>query len=160
MKTLTLIRHGAAEDPQSYKKDFDRPLRNKGLEQAAAMGDQLRKQGFRFDQMFCSPAQRALETAQIIYDATESSRLLLAKQDLYIFDAQPLYRFIEMIDNNINHAVIVGHNPGLSYLALELLQTPIANMNTCTVIQMTLNIDEWIEITPRCAQLLSINNPA
>lgn len=159
MKKLTLIRHGAAKDPLGYKRDFDRPLRKKGLKQASAMGQQLRAQDFRFDQMFCSPAQRALETAQIIYEATESSRPLLLEQDLYTFDTQPLYRFIEMIDDKIEHAVIVGHNPALSYLAYDLLPNPISSMNTCTVIQMTLNIDEWVEITPRCAQLLSIDTP-
>lgn len=159
MKQLTLIRHGAAKDPLGYK-DFDRPLRKKGLKQAAAMGQQLKAQDFRFDQMFCSPALRALETAQIIYEATECSRPLLTDQDLYTFDTPPLYRFIEMIDDKIEHAVIVGHNPGLSYLAYDLLPNPVASMNTCTAIQMTLNINEWVEITSRCAQLLSINNPA
>lgn len=159
MKKLTLIRHGAAEDPSGYKKDFDRPLRKKGLKQATAMAQLLKQQGFQFDQMFCSPAQRALETAQIIYSEADARRPLFADPALYTFDTQPLYRFIEMIDDNIEHAVIVAHNPGLSYLASDLLKAPVQGMGTCDAIQMSLNISEWVDIQARCAALLSFNSP-
>ncbi|MEZ5525741.1 MAG: histidine phosphatase family protein [Pseudomonadales bacterium] len=160
MKLLTLIRHGAAEDPLNYKRDFDRPLRNKGLKQANAMGALLKQLDFSFDQMFSSSALRARETAQIIYEKlAPNSRPLLIEDDLYSFEAQALFNFVELIDDNIEHAVIVGHNPALSYLANELLRDPVPGMNTCTTIQMTLKVETWIEVNRRCAKLISINNP-
>lgn len=160
MKQLTVIRHGEAGASKGKQKDFARTLNERGLLEASRMAQQLRQQDFNFDQMFCSAAQRALTTAQIIHDALEpNSRPLLADQALYNFDLEPLYRFIEMIDDDIQHAVIVGHNPGLSYLVNDLLRQPIHGMNTGTTVQLQLNIKNWVDIQSRCGQLLTIDTP-
>lgn len=160
MKRLTLIRHGAADAPLGRQKDFERTLNDQGLLEANAVGQLLRKHSFKFDQMYCSAAQRALTTAQIIYGTlAPNSQPLLAEQALYNSDLEPLYRFIEMLENDIEHAVIVAHNPGLSYLASDLLREPINGMSTCTVVQLQLNIDEWVAVQPHCGQLLAIDTP-
>ena len=159
MKRLTLIRHGAATDALEYH-DIDRPLNTKGLKQAAVMGRLLKDAGFNFDQMFCSTAQRALSTATIIHGALHpANHSLCPDKALYTFDAKSLYHFIEMIDDRIEHAVIVAHNPGLSCVANDLLTESIREMSTCTILQMQLNINEWIAIKPRCGQLIALNTP-
>jgi len=160
MKQLTVIRHGAAGAPQGKKTDFERTLNELGLQEANNIAHQLKLQNFSFDQLFCSPAQRTLATAQIIHATLKpNSRPLLADQALYNFDLEPLYRFIEMIDDNIQHAVIVAHNPGLSYLVNDLLREPVRGMSTCTAVQMQLNIEQWVDIQSLCANLISINTP-
>jgi len=160
MKQLTLIRHGAAASAQGKQKDFARVLNERGRAEAVSIAQQLKQQRFNFDQMYCSPAQRALTTAQIIHDTLKpNTRPLLADQALYNFELEPLYRFIEMIDDDIQHAVIVAHNPGLSYLVNTLLREPVYCMSTCTAVQIQLNIDQWVDIKNHCGQLLTIDNP-
>ncbi|MEH6357674.1 MAG: histidine phosphatase family protein [Pseudomonadales bacterium] len=160
MKRLTVIRHGEAGAPPQGKTDFERPLNQSGLQEARSIALQLKQDDFNFDQLFCSTAQRTLTTAQIIHQAFEpNNRPLLTDQALYNFDIEPFYRFIEMIDDDIQHAVIVAHNPGLSYLVNDLLRAPVRSMSTCTVIQMQLNIEQWVDIQSRCAQLLTIHTP-
>jgi phosphohistidine phosphatase len=160
MKRLTIIRHGEAAAPPQGKTDFERPLNNRGRQEARKVAQQLSHDDFNFDQLFCSTAQRALTTGQIIHQSFEpNKRPLVAVQALYNFDLDPLYRFIEMIENDIQHAVIVAHNPALSYLANDLLGRPVRGMGTCTAIQMQLNIEQWVDIQSRCGQLLAIHTP-
>lgn len=160
MKKLTLIRHAEAAPPKGNQTDFDRSLTDHGQHQADIMAKKLKKQHFTFDEMYCSGAQRALSTAQTIYHAlSPNQRPIREKSFLYHVNLEYLYRFIETIDNDIEHAVLVSHNPGLSYLLSDLLREPIQNMNTCTVAQLQLNINDWIEIQSNCAQLLSIDAP-
>lgn len=158
MKRLTVIRHGEAGAPPQGKTDFERPLNQSGLQEAQSIALQLKQDAFSFDQLFCSTSQRALTTAQIIHQTFEpNSRPLLADQALYNFDLEPFYRFIEMLDDDIQHAVIVAHNPGLSYLVNDLLREPVRSMSTCTVIQMQLNIEHWVDIQSRCGKLQAIH---
>ena len=160
MKRLTIIRHGEAGAPPRGEKDFDRPLNNQGTQEARNIAQQLKQDDFKFDQLFCSTAQRALTTAQIIHQTLEpNKRPLIAEQALYDFDLEPFYRFIEMIDNDVQHAVIVAHNPGLSYLANDLLHDAVRSMSTCTAITMQFNIKQWVDIQSRCGQLLAIYTP-
>lgn len=160
MKRLTVIRHGEAGAPPPGKTDFERPLNKLGLHEAHSIAQQLKQNDFNFDQLFCSTAQRALTTAQIIQQAFEPHRLPLhGVPSLYNFNFELLYRFIEMIGDKIGHAMIVAHNPGLSYLVNDLLGRAIPSMSTCTTIQMQLNIKQWVDIQSRCGQLLTIHTP-
>jgi len=160
MKKLTLIRHAESAAPRESQTDFDRSLTERGQRQASIMAKRLEKQHFTFDEMYCSGAQRTVSTAQTIYNAlSPNQRPIREKSFLYHVNLEHLYRFIETIDNDIEHAVLVSHNPGLSYLLSDLIREPIQHMNTCTVAQLQLNINDWIEIQSNCAQLLSIDAP-
>lgn len=161
MKKLTLIRHAEAANPSFNQTDFDRSLTAHGQWQTVNMAKLLTKQGFQFDQMFSSSAQRALSTAHNIYDALSSHQQTITEEmQLYNIGIEQLYRFIEIIDDNINHAVIVAHNPGLSYLLNDLLREHAPSMVPCAVAQLQLNINDWIEVQTGCAQLISYDTPS
>ncbi|EGG99994.1 Phosphohistidine phosphatase SixA [gamma proteobacterium IMCC2047] len=156
MKKLTLIRHAEAANPTLSQSDFDRPLTAYGQHQAEEMGKLLAEQNFSFDQIFTSTAQRALSTAYRINNILLSnSPSPIEEAQLYNIGADQLYHFIETLDDDISHAVIVAHNPGLSYLLNDLLRTPIQSMSPCTTAQLTLNIDTWVEVQSGCGQLLN-----
>ena len=66
MITICLLRHGETAynaDGNKYCGRIDIPLTEKGISQAKRMNTLL--QDFRFDQIFCSPLQRAKTTAEI-----------------------------------------------------------------------------------------------
>lgn len=66
MITICLLRHGETAynaDGNKYCGRTDIPLTEKGISQAERMNTLL--QDFRFDQIFCSPLQRAKTTAEI-----------------------------------------------------------------------------------------------
>lgn len=161
MKKLTLIRHAKTLAPDHKQTDFDRSLSEQGHQDVETMTGRLEKQNFAFDQLFCSSAQRAISTAQVIFGRLASNDLPMRDEmTLYNIDLGHLYRFIETIDSTVQHAVLVAHNPALSDLLNDLLRDPIQNMQPCAIAQLQLNINDWIEIQTGCGQLLSFDSPS
>ena len=68
MGTLSLGRHGQDEDNDEglLNGRRDRPLTQKGREQAQALASGILVKGLSFDVVYCSPLIRAFETAQIV----------------------------------------------------------------------------------------------
>ena len=64
MKTILLMRHAKAEPGVPGQKDFDRPLAERGDEDALRMGRALAKMGEVPDAIVSSPAARAKQTAE------------------------------------------------------------------------------------------------
>ncbi len=77
MKTLFLLRHGKTtanehneEDPgnRHFGGQTESELSPTGIIQAEAVGEQLRKLGIRFDEVFTSPLGRTRQTANIVLE--------------------------------------------------------------------------------------------
>ncbi|MEK7118686.1 MAG: phosphoglycerate mutase family protein [Patescibacteria group bacterium] len=78
-RTLVLIRHAEAENNVLSRKDrtrdegfstFNCHLTERGREQAALLGEWLRKE-YSFSRYFCSPYVRVLETFHVAYPEVE-----------------------------------------------------------------------------------------
>lgn len=143
MKQLTLIRHAKAVHGSP---DIDRALSPRGIFQARWLGTELWTQAFSFDVLFSSNARRTLETAAYLCEELGLPEdTVKAEPDLYSFDGQDLYRYIGRIDEQINHAVIVGHNPAIHWLAQDLTGAVLDKVPTCTFLHIALDIDYWLE---------------
>ncbi len=70
MSTLVLVRHG--ESQWNLENRFtgwvDVPLSQKGLEEAKAAGDRLKKEGIQFDKAYTSDLKRAQDTLVFILE--------------------------------------------------------------------------------------------
>ena len=64
MKKLLLIRHAKSSWDSASIKDFDRPLNERGMRDAEAMSQRLRKKITNIDVFISSPALRAISTAK------------------------------------------------------------------------------------------------
>lgn len=159
MKLLTLIRHAKSSHGHVGLTDIQRPLNTRGLADTELMAGQLRDQKFTCDAVFCSPAVRARETAAGLFRDTASSGKLQTRPALYTFDMEALYRFIELIEPHINHAVIVAHNPAITLLANDLAFVDIDNVPTCGIVRFELAIEEWVDIAAGTGELLSFDYP-
>jgi phosphohistidine phosphatase len=62
VRTLILLRHAKAADPDDYATDIERPLTARGHRDATAAGEWLRAQDLAPDAVLCSPAVRTRET--------------------------------------------------------------------------------------------------
>jgi phosphohistidine phosphatase len=163
MKSLTLVRHANAVKGSAFMNDFDRPLSEAGRQDAATMGQRLAKyiSGHRpIQQVFSSTAERAFSTACIIFqELGVSEQQILAETDLYTFDMEDLYRFIEGIDDSLRSVALVGHNPAMTLLANDLTCSNIANIPTSGIVSIELDIEEWVAVKPGAGKLLSIDHP-
>jgi phosphohistidine phosphatase len=70
--------------------------------------------------VLCSSARRARETLAALQPALGDQAEVLVTDDLYGADAGVVVRRLGEVDPNIGSVMIVGHNPALHDLALEL----------------------------------------
>jgi phosphohistidine phosphatase len=120
MDRLILFRHGKAEQDSASGEDFDRRLAPRGQRESAAMGERLAALGLTPDLALVSPAARTRGTwlaAEPAFPRTEAR----FDADLYHADAGTIWRTAEKAGRNCATVMVVGHNPGLQELTLQLL---------------------------------------
>ncbi|HEY8618111.1 SixA phosphatase family protein [Phenylobacterium sp.] len=128
MDRLILLRHGKAEPDSASGDDFDRRLAARGVRESAAMGENLADLGMKPDLALVSPAARTRETwaaAQPVFAGAE----VRFEKELYLADAGSIRQAAEKAGKACRTVMVVGHNPGLQELAVDLLtegQAPAA----------------------------------
>lgn len=126
MKRLVLLRHGEAQPAGAAASDFERPLTLHGRAQALQAAHRLRGAGCVPDAILASPALRTRETATIV--ATDLERLQALRYELNAYPGSPeaLLQLLGALPDEIEVALLVGHNPGLSTLSRRLAALALA----------------------------------
>ena len=119
MKRLLVLRHAKAERDSETGRDFDRPLASRGWKDAADVGRAMRERGLRPNAIIASPAKRVIETLAAL---AEGYGPLEAEYDRRIYNASPetLLDVVRQAEDGAQTLLLVGHNPGLQLLLLEL----------------------------------------
>lgn len=143
MKELYIVRHAKSSWSDPNAKDFDRVLNKRGLSDAPLMGKVLKKRQVVPDTILTSTAKRALLTAQIISKELSFNSDLAMSPDLYHASSSSLMQQLNQVENTINVLMVVGHNPGLTYLAEELSLEHFGNLPTCGVVGIRFEFDSW-----------------
>ena len=120
MRRLILFRHAKAEPRAPGGDDFDRPLAERGREDAALIGRALAGQNLAPDYALISPARRAAETWICCRDVFPRIRAEL-NRELYNAGPEEIRACIEGVADRCDTLMVIGHNPGLHELAVELL---------------------------------------
>lgn len=118
MRRLLLFRHGQAV-PHDKGPDRDRTLTQTGRDDTIAIARQLQESGIDPEIVLVSPASRTRETwdcARAYFSRAKESFI----PDLYLATPEIILSHLHMIEDNIKSAMIVGHNPALHDVALEL----------------------------------------
>lgn len=121
MDRLILLRHGKAEPDSATGDDFDRRLASRGVQESDDMGVRLADMGFSPDVALVSPAARAKatwEAAGVHFPKAEAR----FDKDLYHADAVTIRREAMTALEGCGTVMVVGHNPGLQDLTVQLLQ--------------------------------------
>ena len=163
MKKLTLIRHAKSSREQTLLRDIDRPLSDRGRQDAPLIGHHLKEiHDFAPDAFISSPALRARTTAEIIQCGAALTHLTIREEPrIYEAPVNTLAAVLREIPENLRHAVLFGHNPGLENLANWLCgQRAIYGLRTGGVVMLQLNLDAWTEVRPGCGSLLTYFYPA
>ena len=144
MKTLYLIRHAKSSWKEISLRDFDRPLNSRGKKDAPEMGLRLKNSKINPDAIVTSPANRACTTAfSIAKELNFESNDIQLDASIYEASASTLLRVINKQKDIINVLFLVGHNPGITYLAELLSNESFGNIPTCAVVGITFPFDNW-----------------
>ena len=145
MKKLLLIRHAEAEG-YADKGDFARSLSAKGKTDAAHLAQKLQSQNLIPHLVISSPALRTITTALTI---TEQLGLSTPQTNPSVYEAseRTLLKTINHFTNSVDFIAMVGHNPGISYLLLNLTGK-VRDVPPCTAIIVVFeDADSWQEIS-------------
>jgi phosphohistidine phosphatase len=155
---LLVLRHGHAEqDPPAGGRDFDRTLRAKGRRMLAALAPKVR--ALDPDLVLSSPSRRTRETVEQLQISARVDYL----EPLYEADADELLEAVREAsgdDEPYETVLLVGHNPGVHQLVLELTggqQIPGFPPSALAVI--TLDVDEWWQASTGSGRLTALHLP-
>lgn len=153
MKTLFLFRHAKSSWGEPSLADAERPLNKRGENAAPLMGKMMKENHVRPDIIICSPAKRTRQTAKLslkpagldMDDVRYDDRVYLAS------DAQ-LLDLLSELKEDVDSAMLIGHNPGLEDL-LQKLTGESEAMATAALACISLNIKRWQNLRGGAGQL-------
>jgi phosphohistidine phosphatase len=124
------------------------------------MGGRLSHLAGRPDDVLSSDAERAVETARITGSGAGYSGEVREEPDIYSADVDTLLDVVCGIDAG-ECVLLVGHNPGLEYLAAALAQegTQEPSLPTGGLVHLTFEADRWRDVRPHTGRLLGVYRP-
>lgn len=146
MKYLYLIRHAKSSWDNSSLKDIDRPLNERGANDAPLMGNVLNSLNKKADKIVSSPARRAIDTATIIAETTGYPKdEILQDAKIYHSGLPELLKIICAFNDKWTKVYFVGHNPSFTHLAEVLTSEEFGNIPTSGIVEIEMDIDHWME---------------
>lgn len=165
MKTLFVLRHAKSSWDAPGQRDADRPLNTRGRAAAAAIGRALRDRDFAVDAILASTARRVVETLDGIAQAFGRPLDVTFDETFYHASAGHLLRRIRAADSAVGRLLLVGHNPGLQQLVLDLAgpgglrDAVAAKFPTGALAELHLPVERWAEVGAGAAQLVGLTTP-
>jgi phosphohistidine phosphatase len=144
MKTLLILRHGKAQ-PDAPDGDRARELTERGRRASALMGDYIGSQLGVPDAILTSDSQRTQQTAEIAAEAVGFTAPLTVVPQMYAADLRTLEAVVRSILDEVDVALLVGHNPGFEELAASLAGIDVDDVRlpTAGLAQLEFDVDHW-----------------
>lgn len=125
MRQLLLLRHAKSAWDDPALADHARPLNNRGKLAARMMAAEMQRLGLTPDVVLVSSARRTLQTLEAL-KPLEGNPIVTVSDELYLAPWQSLIATLNKVPETVRSVLLVGHNPGLHELALNLLPPGIA----------------------------------
>lgn len=145
MKELILVRHAKSDWGNEYLKDIDRPLNERGYQDAYLMSQWYSKNKPLPDSLLCSPATRAMNTALIfLRELSLPLPSLTLHDNIYESPASSILGVIHNAGRQQARLMVFGHNPGFTDLANQLSGDMFfENIPTCGIVSLSFNVKKW-----------------
>ena len=159
-RRLLMLRHAKAVAPQpgvADASDHARPLSERGRLDAAALGRLLRDRALLPAAALVSSALRTRQTFDLLGLDGDAPRRTLSDA-LYLADPGTLLDVLREQDGDAESIMLVGHNPGMHELAVELARgNPVLAQGfpTCTLALFAIEGD-WADLMPGRSTLLEV----
>ncbi|MGW0966040.1 SixA phosphatase family protein [Streptomyces sp. NPDC002516] len=118
-RRLVVLRHAKSAWPDEVP-DHERPLATRGRRDAPAAGRALADADLLPDLALCSTAARARETWELAAREWGTPPPVRLDGRLYGADVPELLEAVREVPEHVRTLLLVGHNPGLEELVLEL----------------------------------------
>ena len=143
MKVISFLRHSKSSWENNLE-DIHRPLSEIGIEKIKKIAISSKDHFISSEIIFTSSANRALYTSVLL------SRILSINlnkiricDELYTFNHNKVFDFIQTIDNNYSKVVLVGHNPAFTDISNYFSENKILNLPTARWFSLKFESNNW-----------------
>ncbi|AQS70747.1 histidine phosphatase family protein [Streptomyces pactum] len=166
LRRLVVLRHAKSARPDGVA-DHDRPLAGRGRRDAPAAGRALAQADRLPDLALCSTAVRARQTWELASAQWGTPPPVHYDPRLYAAGAPDLLEVVREVPAEIGTLLLVGHNPGLEELVLELagdalddtLDRVRVKFPTSAVAVLAWHGTDWRALAPQAALLTAMTVP-
>jgi phosphohistidine phosphatase len=165
MFELLLMRHAKSDWSQNLT-DIDRPLNERGRNDALKMGEHLRHLNIMPDRMLVSTAERTRETAMLLQQSISlTEQEIFYEQSLYLASFRTICEMASRYAEDDRRLLILAHNPGMDdaiYYLSEQRPTLTANgklMTTSSIAYFEIASNDYLK-RPGQNRLVDILRPA
>jgi|YNPMSStandDraft_2_1061718.scaffolds.fasta_scaffold38752_2 phosphohistidine phosphatase len=161
MRTLSLVRHSIAQEPEEVENDFDRKLTEKGQALAYTMATKIPQEYIQNALFISSSAPRALETAYIFakYHKIQEKDIIQHEFLYSCFKEHSFFYFLDEIAPKHSNCWVFGHNPMLSNIMAILQNKQTISMPKCAVAIFNTEAQRWIDVNHNNVKLVKFLNP-
>ena len=145
VRTLFLMRHAKSSWRDPGIDDHERALVGKGRRAVDQMVSLLQADGIHFDFVLSSTATRAVETANLLIEGLSFKGPLELSRRLYLAEPSAYLEVLAELEDSVDCALVIGHNPGISELVSRLTGQEV-DMPTAALAHIELPIDAYAAI--------------
>jgi phosphohistidine phosphatase len=161
-----LLRHGKTERAAPGGRDRDRKLTKRGCADAPLVGAYMARHRLVPDLALVSPARRAVETWELVAACFAKPPQVASEERIYNADAERLIAVL-CEPRVARSLLLVGHNPGIHDLAVELIASGEAKarervsekLPTSGLVVIDLAFDDWSLLHPQAGRLERFVSP-
>jgi phosphohistidine phosphatase len=165
-KHLFVLRHAKSSWEEPGLDDHERPLAPRGRRAVKVLAEHFETHGIDPGLILCSSSRRTRETLEGIGLGGEA----VIEEELYAASPAQLVERLRHIPDEVESAMVIGHNPAMQVLVLHLAgagrsesngsQLPEVQRKFPTGACATLTFDgEWSELRPGAARLEAFIRP-
>jgi phosphohistidine phosphatase len=114
------MRHAKATPGSLGITDHERPLEQKGIDDAHEVGKLLRKHGYEPDVVLCSDSKRTLETWEQVKGQFDSGVAFIKSPRLYESDVAAYQSVLSSEGEDGKCVLLIGHNPTIEDFVASL----------------------------------------
>jgi phosphohistidine phosphatase len=166
LRRLVVLRHAKSAWPEGTP-DHERPLAGRGRRDAPAAGRALAETDCLPDLALCSTAVRARQTWELASAQWGTPPPVRHDRRLYAADVTDLLTVVHETPSEVEVLLLVGHNPGLEELVLELagdglddtVEEVRTKFPTSAIAVLAWRGPDWRALAPGTALLTSVMVP-
>ncbi len=158
MRHIYLLRHAKASWELAGELDYERGLTERGANDCVLMRGPVEALTPAPDLVICSGARRARETLDGVAAALPKDTVVEYDDRIYQATTDRLIDVLRGIDPGVEAVLMVGHNPSMHDLAVELaadgpeLDAIAGKFPTAALAELEFE-GEWSQVGGDCAQL-------
>jgi phosphohistidine phosphatase len=167
MLRLLLLRHAKTERAEPGERDRDRKLMPRGESDAQLIGTYMVQHALLPDLVVLSPATRTVQTWSRIAAALSGVPRVTQDERIYNASAETLADVIREGGGDAPTLLLIGHNPGMHDLAVELIGSgDVAaredlkeRLPTSGLIVIDFAFDDWAALQDQAGRLVRYVSP-